>query len=104
MQHVSCQNTYNFNLFENGFDFHNVLFFFGFISCNYSFFSVAGQNNPVTSQVNLQRQMSAPAKLSLSGQYSSAGDVSFQGQITQSKNITHSGQNQQFTNFQPPFQ
>lgn len=64
-------------------------------------FSAAGAS-PATSQVNLQRQMSAPAKMTLPGQHTS--EIALQGQISQSQNINQPAQNQQYSNFQPPFQ
>jgi hypothetical protein len=58
-------------------------------------------SSPVTSQVNLQRQMSAPAKITLPGPRTN--ELMLQGQISQSQNLNQSSQNQQYPNFQQPF-
>jgi hypothetical protein len=54
-----------------------------------------------SSPVNLQRQMSAPAKITLPGQLTN--ELVLQGQLSQPQNLNQSSQNQQYSNFQPPF-
>lgn len=58
-------------------------------------------SSPVTTQVSIQRQISAPAKIALTEQLTN--DLGLQGQISQAQNLNQTSQNQQYPNFQPPF-
>ncbi|XP_046852491.1 mediator of RNA polymerase II transcription subunit 12-like protein isoform X2 [Xenia sp. Carnegie-2017] len=83
---IAVQKPYT----QPGIDLNNILRQSG-VSCS----------SPVTTQVSIQRQISAPAKIALTEQLTN--DLGLQGQISQAQNLNQTSQNQQYPNFQPPF-